>query len=74
MDGNVKEEYRKPVVGWKMFKGAFDAMYNQSFHVGKGDEIPSGIDLVDLDSGSKISLKSLCEGTVPLVLNFGSCT
>ena len=73
-DDLVKGEENNPIVGWKMLKGLFDVLYNQSFHVGKGDDIPSGIDLVDLDSGSKLSLKSLCEGSVPLVLNFGRCT
>ena len=61
-------------VGWKMLTGVFGTFYNNSFHVKKGDEVPSGIDLVDLDSGSKIRLKSMCEEKVPLILNFGSCT
>ena len=61
-------------VGWKLLKGAFYDTYKQSFHVEKGDEVPFGIDLVELDSGSKINLKSMCETTVPLILNFGSCT
>merc|ERR1712141_109000 len=47
-------------VGWKMFKGLFDVLYNQSFHINQGDDVPSNIDLVDLDSGSKINLKEIC--------------
>jgi hypothetical protein len=71
---NVKEDEIKMTVGWKMLTAVFNGVYSQSFHVEKGDEVPSGIDLVDLDSGSKIGLKSICESTVPLILNFGSCT
>lgn len=60
--------------GWKMLKGIFDVKYNQSFHVSNGDDVPGSIDLIDLDSKSKINLKDLCKSNIPIVLNFGSCT
>jgi len=70
----LASEDGKMTPGWKMFKGIFDIMYSQSFHVQKGDTVPSNIALVDLDSGSKVNLKELCTRNVPLILNFGSCT
>ena len=72
-EGKIKDE-GSFTVGWKMFKGCFDIIYGQSFHVNVGDEIPSNIDLVDLDSGSKINLNKIGEKDIPLILNFGSCT
>jgi len=69
LDKETKMEF-----GWKMLKGIFDVLYNQSFHVTNGDEVPGSIDLIDLDSKSKINLKDLCQSNIPLVLNFGSCT
>ena len=70
----LASEDGKMTPGWRMFKGIFDITYSQSFHVAKGDTVPSSIALVDLDSGSKVNLKDLCNGKVPLILNFGSCT
>ena len=70
----ISSEDGKMSPGWRMFKGIFDILYSQSFHVQEGDTIPSNIALVDLDSGSKVNLKDLCKGNVPLILNFGSCT
>ena len=60
---------------WEMFKGAFDALYSQQFHIAVGDDVPSSLELVDVDSGKKVNLRSLIpSGGVPLILNFGSCT
>ena len=70
----LASEDGKMTPGWRMFTGIFHIMYNQSFHVLKGDTVPSNVALVDLDSGSKVNLKELCTGNVPLILNFGSCT
>jgi len=70
----MDEKDGKMVVGWKMLQGLFNTFYNQSFHVTDGDDVPSNIELVDLDSKSKVNLRSLCTSNVPLVLNFGSCT
>jgi len=73
LEGKLDKE-SKMNFDWKMFKGLFDVLYNQSFHVTNGDDVPGRIDLIDLDSKSKINLKSLCKSNIPLVLNFGSCT
>ena len=59
-------------VGWKMFKGAFDIMYAQRFHLNVGDDIPSDLDLFDLTTGLKLNLKDMIPKNAPLVLNFGS--
>ena len=72
--GRIKDEESKMTAGWIMFKSAFMMYYDQSFHINEGDEIPPDIDLVDLDSGSKINLRKLCESSIPLILNFGNCT
>ena len=64
------------IFGWKfkVLQGIFNTFYKQSFHVTDGDDVPSNIELVDLDTKSKVNLRSLCTSNVPLVLNFGSCT
>ena len=72
--GKIEKEDSKMTAGWIMFKSAFLIMYNQVFHINEGDDIPSDIDLVDLDSGSKVTLRRLCTSSTPLILNFGSCT
>jgi len=72
--GDTKDEEGKMTADWKLFKGAFDILYEQNFHINVDDYVPSDIDLVDLDSGIKVNLKSLCSTNVPLILNFGSCT
>ena len=70
----IEKEDAKMVFGWEMLKGLFTTFYNQSFHVADGDDVPSHIDLIDMDTKSKMNLRSLCKSSVPLVLNFGSCT
>jgi len=71
---DIAKEDAKMEFGWKMLKGLFTTFYNQSFHVTGGDDVPSHIDLIDMDTKKKINLRSLCKSNVPLVLNFGSCT
>jgi len=70
----IEKEDSKMEFGWQMLKGLFTTFYNQSFHVTDGDDVPSHIDLIDMDTKSKMNLRSLCKSNVPLVLNFGSCT
>jgi hypothetical protein len=72
--GRIEDEESKMTAGWIMFKTAFLMLYEQSFHINEGDDIPCDIDLVDLDSGSKNSLRKMCTSSIPLILNFGSCT
>ena len=72
--GRIEDEESKMTSGWIMFKTAFLMLYEQAFHINEGDDIPCDIDLVDLDSGSKISLRQMCKSSNPLILNFGSCT
>ena len=75
-EGIVIAEKDGKIFGWrfKVLQGIFNTFYNQSFHVTDGDDVPSSIELVNLDSKSKVNLRSLCTSNVPLVINFGSCT
>jgi len=70
----VAKDDAKMEFNWEMLKGLFNNLYIQSFHVADGDDVPSHIDLIDMDTNSKMNLKSLSKSNVPLVLNFGSCT
>ena len=73
-NGRKEEEESKMTSGWIMFKSAFSILYDQAFHIKEGDEVPSSIELTDLDTATKINLKAICSSNVPLVINFGSCT
>ena len=70
----IAKDDAKMEFNWEMLKGLFTNFYIQSFHVADGDDVPSHIDLIDMDTKSKMNLRSLCKSNVPLVLNFGSCT
>jgi len=60
--------------GWNQFKTVYkDALSQSEAPLNVGDEIDP-IELVNLSTGGKVSLKSLQRSNVPLVLNFGSCT
>ena len=60
---------------WEMFKAVFKARYAQYFHINEGDEVPSELELVDVDTGTRVRLKNLIPSNgIPLILNFGSCT
>ena len=73
-NGRKNDEESKMTSGWTMFINAFSYLYEQSFHINEGDEVPKSIELTDVDSASKINLKTMCSTNVPLILNFGSCT
>ena len=73
-NGREKDEEGVMTAGWIMLKSAFSILYKQSFHIDEGDDIPSSIELTDVDSASKISLLEMCSSNIPLIINFGSCT
>ena len=73
-NGRNEDEESKMTSGWTMFINAFSQLYDQSFHISEGDDVPNSIELTDVDSASKINLKNMCSSNIPLILNFGSCT
>ena len=73
-NGAKEDEESKMTSGWIMFKSALSILYDHAFHINEGDDVPSGIELTDLDTATKINLKAMCSSNVPLVINFGSCT
>jgi len=73
-NGRENDDEGVMTAGWIMLKSAFLILYKQSFHINVGDDIPSNIELTDVDSASKISLQEMCSTNVPLIINFGSCT
>ena len=73
-NGRENDDEGAMTAGWIMLKSAFSILYKQSFHINVGDDIPSNIELTDVDSASKISLQEMCSSNVPLIINFGSCT
>ena len=73
-NGRENDDEGVMTAGWIMLKSAFSILYKQSFHINVGDDIPSSIELTDVDSASKVTLKEMCSSNVPLIINFGSCT
>ena len=73
-NGRKEDEEGEMTAGWLMFKSCFSILFEQSFHINEGDDVPSNIELTDLNSASKIDLKEMCSSNIPLIINFGSCT
>ena len=73
-NGREKDEEGVMTAGWMMLKSSFLMLYEQSFHINEGEDIPPSIELTDVDSASKISLLEMCSSNIPLIINFGSCT
>lgn len=72
--GMVIDETTRIFGGWAQFKVVYEHYIQQSKAPLKvGDEV-NNIELVNLATMEKRTLKSLQRENIPLVLNFGSCT